>query len=466
LTAAGKRFLICNLDPFHDVDVQSDGWPDNEQFPSIRRKVKQTISLANPFLATSPTLPWDLHVTMWSTLDLYLYSQTVVSTRRNNVFLINPAAPTQNLGGIQVWGVKTGMTWDPFNAATTVLMNSIVLDSSYVNGISRITSIGMELTDTTPVIQKGGMIFVYKQPNNPRDTQTFMASNPADTGLYIHSALVDVLPPNSLNAVQLMPETRNWAFEKGAYVVGRFSTVENPPRALDYIAPAFTYTDENDFTTTNTLIYQQPQAVAINFLPTSLPSYCPNGNRIYPIGRSGIWGSALPPGSTSNLTVVIETEGFPKPGSENSDLVIATQPMSLDILALEIMSRAIANLPPGVPVGENGLGDWFFKIVDGIGKALSFIPHPFAQAGSLAAKGIVMLKPASTPKPKTMRIAANKPRPPPMPVRLQNRPMARNPNPPRPPPMPRKKKPKVRRSQPDREWEAYLRDRQRAYGMR
>jgi len=306
------------------------------------------------------------------------------------------------------------------------------------------------------MIQKGGMLFVYKQPANPRDPQTMVAVDSPTGGNYTHSAQPMTMPPNTLNAVQLMPETRNWAFEKGAYVVGRFMTVENDPRSIDYIPPFYTHADDIGPTTTTVGIYQQPINTGINL--SLVPIYCPNGNRLYPIGSSGIWGSALPPGSTSNLTVVIETEGFPKPGSENSDLVIATQPMSLDITALEIMSRAIASLPPGVPVGENGIGEWFFKIVDGIGRALSFIPHPFAQAGALAAKGIVMMRP--TPKAKTMRIAANKPKPPPMPVRLQNRPMAINRNPPKPPPgRMRHTEQKQRRqklSKEDAEWDARM----------
>jgi len=435
LSPEGKRFLICNLDPFHDVDVASPGWPDNNQFPSIRRKVKQTISLANPFLGSAPTLPWDLHVTMWSSMDPYVYQKTAI--RRNNVFSYNTTTdPGIVLGGIQVWGVKTGMTWDPYDTVNTVLMNTISLDPSYVNGISRVTSIGMELTDTTPMIQKGGMIFVYKQPNNPRDAQTFFGTAFAAAQVATFTALMDTLPPNTLNEVQLMPETRNWAFEKGAYVVGRFSTVENPPRAVDYSPPLYTYEDDGSVSNTSPIIYQAMVNSGIVDPQTNEVMSC-LGNRVYPIGRSGIWGSALPPGSTSNLTVVIETEVFPKPGSENSDLVIATQPMSFDPMAIEIMSKAIAALPPGVPVGENGIGEWFFKIVDGIGKALSFIPHPFAQAGSLAAKGIVMMQP-STPKVKTMRIAANRPAPPPMPIRLKNKPMVRNPRPPRPPPMPRR----------------------------
>jgi len=361
-----------------------------------------------------------------------------------------------------VWGVKTGSSWDPFNSATTVLMNTIVLDKSYVNGVSRITSIGMEITDTTPMIQKGGMIFVYKQPNNPRDPQNFTGTYFTGLGIANFTGIPDTFPPSSLNDVQLMPETRNWAFEKGAYVVGRFSTVENPPRALDYSPPIFTVNDDNLPSNATPLIYQAMQVSGIVQGAASDALYNTLGNRVYPIGKSGIWGSALPPGSTSNLTVVIETEGFPKPGSENSDLVIATASMSFDALAIEIMSHAISCQPPGVPVGENGIGEWFFKIVDGIGKALSFIPHPFAQAGAMAAKGIVMLQPQQ--KVKTMRIAANRPAPPPMPIRLMNKPMAINRNPPRPPPgrmrhteAKKKEKRKTKRSAEDIAWENRMR---------
>jgi len=65
-----------------------------------------------------------------------------------------------------------------------------------------------------------------------------------------------------------------------------------------------------------------------------------------------------------------------------------------------------------------------------------------------------------TPKAKTMRIAANKPKPPPMPVRLQNRPMVINRNPPKPPPgRMRHTEQKQRRqklSKEDAEWDARM----------
>jgi len=90
------------------------------------------------------------------------------------------------------------------------------------------------------------------------------------------------------------------------------------------------------------------------------------------------------------------------PDSSLPDLVVlATPSPEYDPKALEAYSIALQDMPVGVPVAENGIGDWFSGVVNKISnvvgnvmpmaqKALSMIPHPKAQ---IISKGMGLLAP-------------------------------------------------------------------------
>jgi len=82
-------------------------------------------------------------------------------------------------------------------------------------------------------------------------------------------------------------------------------------------------------------------------------------------------------------------------------VVLATPSPEYDPKALEAYSIALQDMPVGVPVAENGIGDWFSGVVNKISnvvgniapmasKALAMIPHPKAQ---LVSKGLGLLAP-------------------------------------------------------------------------
>jgi hypothetical protein len=93
----------------------------------------------------------------------------------------------------------------------------------------------------------------------------------------------------------------------------------------------------------------------------------------------------------SSLTVTLNCwiEYFPSP-IDQSLVVLATPSPRYDLIAQEIYSEALADMPVGVMVKENGLGDWFkdtvAKVSSWAAPALSAVPHPLAQAAASAAK--------------------------------------------------------------------------------
>jgi len=60
------------------------------------------------------------------------------------------------------------------------------------------------------------------------------------------------------------------------------------------------------------------------------------------------------------------------PGPTETDLVVLATPSApFDPLALELYSRCIRDMPPGVPLSENPLGEWFANV---LGKVSELAP--------------------------------------------------------------------------------------------
>jgi len=80
------------------------------------------------------------------------------------------------------------------------------------------------------------------------------------------------------------------------------------------------------------------------------------------------------------------------PTLDEADLVVLAAPSpEMDTVALECYSQAMRTMPAGVPVSENPLGEWFSKVIDGIGSVGSSIAPlvGMAHPGAGAALGAV-----------------------------------------------------------------------------
>jgi hypothetical protein len=108
-----------------------------------------------------------------------------------------------------------------------------------------------------------------------------------------------------------------------------------------------------------------------------------------PYSMVGAFYTGLSLQTTLTLTVHFYVERFPQ--IDQADLVVLAAPSpKYDPLALELYSRMLGEMPPGVMVKENGFGQWFTDLIAEIapiaGDALSAIPHPFAQVAAQGAK--------------------------------------------------------------------------------
>jgi len=346
------------------------GWPDVETASSVVRCVKQTYTLTTP----SPGTPdnWDAIIANWPWLEQVQFGKKACV---NNSF----GATTDQvpLGGVQVWTPLTGQDLD---LAGTPSPLSVTLDPSYIQGASRIVGMGIEVQNTTADIYKQGQVLVWRQPSAAGGSATFNATDGA-AGPKPFLGHMQRRPPANTAQEMLIPGTRQWRAEQGAYIVGTFVGQDNPPLYTSYDLPVV-YDDAivEDNTTDNTSGSATYNSRDL-WLPTQSVPLTPGIGfvapcmKMNPMHMSGMHFTGLSAQSSLALTVNFYVESFPGPAEQNI-LVLATPSAEYDPVALEIFSHALSSLPVGVTAGENGFGDWFADVV----RQVSAYVYPVAKA--------------------------------------------------------------------------------------
>jgi len=114
-----------------------------------------------------------------------------------------------------------------------------------------------------------------------------------------------------------------------------------------------------------------------------------NVQSMSPWNLHGAYFTGLDPNTTLQLTI---RYGIARaPTLDEADLtVLASDSPSYDPMALELYSRAVRDAPPGVPVSENFLGEWFSKVVDGVSSAASLAAPLVGAVHPIAGKALGM----------------------------------------------------------------------------
>lgn len=372
LTDSGRDFLIAALDPFHDSQLKDlQGWPDLETAPSVVRLVKQTQSITTN---RGPSTNWDCYIDLWPFLNTLNFNNTAnhpYTGKINDAILYDTADLLTNFGGLSIGGVVADGTMN--YGIQGNFIHNITLPDAFAAGTQRVVGIGFEVVNTTAPLHKQGQAIVYRQPNSvlsPTAYRFFSLTN--NTGLTGNGSFTCGLlnsPPTSIADTMLLPGTRQWPAGEGCYVVGCFAGSENPPTMVNYTTPVIG--SQDSFTD---VAYNQSIPPAVPLDNSTNVLFCPPlapqiGTRqlgasyptiIHPMHGCGARFIGLSPETSLSVTLNIYLESFPTP-ADRSILVLATPSAQYDPVALEIFSHALTYLPVGVPVRENGLGEWFHK---------------------------------------------------------------------------------------------------------
>jgi len=296
----------------------------------------------------------------------------------NNVY--NIAGTTLDFGGLWVVTAASGATFD-FNSIQTGIANGsygltiISVDEQFMTGDFRIIAKGFEVYNVTAELYKGGTVTVWESPLDSYVTaQAFTLTNAAASVTTPCSLLVNPQWPVNASAAFGLVNSKQWEAAQGCYVPGRTNQSElEIENGLNFTVP----------------FYQVGDAVTGSVTGTSVAPIADSdgGNGVVSVkwenfNFTGAFFTGLTYQSslTVNYLVIVENH----PSSQDNIYSLAKPPPCRDEIALSMYSCILREMPIGVPVKENGLGDWFADAVstvsDYVSPVLSAIPHPGAMA--------------------------------------------------------------------------------------
>lgn len=408
LTPEGKQWLIAALDPFHDNPLDTTGYPDGSTSPCVTRVQKYTTGLsAPPNLAANTN--WDcmiLDTPHPQLIKLYnsFLGATAAGNTLNNIY--NANGNGTSFGGLWCVTAPAGTTFDygtiqALLAAGTAAIFPLVVDPSLTSGDFRIIAKGFEVYNVSAELYKGGTVTVFESPLDSYTTaQTYSLTNSGATISTQVSAVINPAWPSSSTSAFSLVNSKQWEAKDGCYVVGRINQTELP------IENGFNFTVP---------FYQTDGSVNGPITGTSLvPAADVDGGAGI---NTVVWenfnftgafftGLSYQSALTANYLVIIENH----PSSKDTIYSLAKPPPCRDDIALSMYSCILREMPVGVPVNENGLGDWFADAVstvsDYISPVLSAIPHPGAMALGAGLRGAGNVAKAYSTNP-TANIGSN-----------------------------------------------------------
>jgi len=305
-----------------------------------------------------------------------------------------------NWGGLCAYSCPTG-SYSGVNDITSSISSgnvgfkNLTLPDQYRVGKRRVIGIGFEVYNVSAELYRGGSVVCYRQPVESFEDANTMLCNVGVTntvsGFTAGKAVCFNTPPISSGNALLLPYSRQWDAKEGAYVVGAFNSNELAPHNSNPVIPIILdpYGSQNGTRTSSITWTSYPQQFTTSSTGTA-PQYCAAPIDFVDIDQSGAYFTGLAPQSSLLINYNIYLERFPS--NEDLDLVVLAKPApERDDVALKFYSHASDQLPVGVPVKENGLGDWFKDVIgtasDYIAPVLSAVPHPGAQGIGMLIKG-------------------------------------------------------------------------------
>lgn len=387
LSSTGKAYLIQTVDPYHDEDLKPTGMPDTYMARGLVEMVKQKITIKkNAYL---PAGNWDCNIFSLPWVD----DQRI--TRFNmykNVLTGGAGAGEVNypsVGGIIACQMASGSPTSISRSNTSGSENwydCVLVDGEFLDGPCRIVSAGFEVTNTTADLYKQGDVSVYRVPEPQRERVTMSISSnaapPYSTQAVSFSAELHSKFPTSVSEAEYMVGTRTWEAAEGCYIPLTLTGMENPVRGSDSSSVVIrTGTEVNGYT----------QVAVTGSTDTQTHATIPYPRKCVttPFNMGGAYFTGLSEQTTLTITAVWYIERFPTT-LQKQLAVLAGPPPEYDPVAFELYNLMMRDMPVGVKVAENGLGDWFAEVVGNVAPVveglLGAIPHPYAQGGAQIAK--------------------------------------------------------------------------------
>lgn len=341
LTPQTSNILSLVTDPYHDYNLKATGYPDGIITISAIKRITGRTTISCPFtLAAGES--WDFHV---FTTPFHYKIQTANATLGGNTF--EKQTGSTSLGPVNIFYRK----YDGAGVITQSHIESIgnsapTVDESNSRQV-RTVSLGFEVHNTTAELYKSGSLTVYRSPVVYNQVGCWY-KNGATTSPF--SAMLIGSIPISLDAINLLPNSRTWDANQGAYCV----TLPAPNNVLSPYIPNNVVIQGGILTSSYNLLYDG--AYATNASIGRMQTYSP-------VANSGVMSSKF---KDANQTFALDFRQILEEVPNTSDIVTlsyATTAPTCDKVFLKLYKNMFNQIPPGVPVSYNSAGDWFRSII-------------------------------------------------------------------------------------------------------
>jgi hypothetical protein len=352
LSKEGKDWLLCALDPFHDVNNIPVGYPDSNAGLSTTQLYTKTFQISAPPGAAAN---WDALIgnagfSYGSSLNFRPTTSTDFNTKitydhDNASISIYPIYANSSDTGQNLW-----WNWTAGGAHTNFTSTGVGNLQGYQSG--RIIAQGIEIHNTTSSLYKQGTVVVGSVPRNADvGAVNFKDDNASPYDPQENVVNTISAPPLNQSNAALFPNSKTWPAERGAYLINTFCSVDNPvgrpiAKHLEYQWAG----SENAINTVTAMAFGSDQnVVGTPFINDQL-----NLSYAYFTGLS----------NETTLQVTVKTYFEIFPSYYDTFVSVATPSPAYDVRALALYSALVQHLPPGVPVDMNPSGEYFQIVLD------------------------------------------------------------------------------------------------------
>lgn len=351
ITPQGQTWMEHALDPFKDIPEKCAGYPDTDCGTSLIHVYKQSATITAPASAAGGA--WDCNVFLDS---LPVPINLVTSTITNGTTArVGQGATTYATGGLTARTGPAGVGL-PLNT----LGQSMGFDPTfYTNSSGRMIAQGFEVHNVTAEVNLQGQVCYYRIPSEDETPKTVNVTENFGTTACIPSSYpLNPLPsiPETLAAAVLLPGSIQTEAKHGAYIVGVLADQANPAKTLANMGVARTDLGGQQY-------FPQITATGANNWESIVPR-----TQVVPFCVGGAFFTGLSNQTSLVVNVNWIFERFVGANSTNDLTTLASPSAPFDPKCLEVYSQVAKTLATGVPVNENGFGDWISGIASTISK--------------------------------------------------------------------------------------------------
>lgn len=381
MSLSGLAFLKVATDPWHDNKIDGfKGVPDYTMGNSVVCSIVQELDISK--LAALPAGNWGVRIMSYPLAQQI----SVTSAALESNILVNTGPPIGVNGTIypiQVDYAPSGTDFpDGPNFGASTLSTGLQIPPEYLEGPYKVASIGIEVVNTTAEIQLQGLATCSRM-NQSADNEFSAIHYATPLAFTVGSHYPVRTGPKNLSEAILLPDTTQWHAKEGAYSVVQLQQLGTRPPSIDPVFPVFM---PADFPATGSIAVFAPTLTTAVVAGASALFPAVNPGRV-PMNTTCQMYTGLSDQTTLTLRVRWILERYPN-DNQPQILVLATPTASFDPLAIEVYSRLMRKIPPGVMFKENHDQEWWKTMLSGIAdvasSGLMMLPHPLAKGAGIA----------------------------------------------------------------------------------